>query len=234
MTDNSTFITTALSFLLIFGYFFLTSTQVNYDIVECMNYAKAQLIKPLNKIEGVFFVPDDPLKQVLIGLIHHEKRAIRAAVYQLTDPDIVDALVSARRRGVSIEIITDKSCLESKYEKITQLKKHGIKVYVYRKSFSIMHNKVWHFSMNLYNKALVMFGSANTTQGGLTRNEENMVVTDRVTIVRSYKEKFDRLKEKVQTMNSKPKPKKEHNGYLRFLYSIKSLFNLNFNELYKI
>lgn len=226
ISKHSTFVIVILSCLLV-GYFLLQAGQATYDTIDCMNCAKTHLIKPLYKIEGIFFVPDDPVKKILIGLIHFETRTIRAAVYQLTDPDIVNALIAARNRGVSIEIITDKSCLESKYEKITQLKKHGVKVFVYKKHFSIMHNKIWHFSMNMFNRPLVMMGSANTTQGGLTRNEENVLVIDRITIVTAYKDKFDRLKAKIVTMNSKPK-KDTYTSYTRLLYTIRALFNFDF------
>jgi phosphatidylserine/phosphatidylglycerophosphate/cardiolipin synthase-like enzyme len=227
MFDNSTLVTTSLSFLLFASYFFLISTKTNYEALDCMKYAKEQLIKG-NRVEGVFFVPDDPVKKLLIGLIYFEKKSIKAAVYQLTDPDIFNALLDARRRGVTVEIITDKSCLASKYEKVTKLRKHGAKVYVYGKHFSLMHNKIWNFSVNILNKSLVMAGSANTTQGGLTRNEENVIVVDRREVVTAYREKFDRLKQKITT-SMKPTKDVSTDQPSRFsslFYTLYSLFDI--------
>ena len=123
MFENSTVVTTLLSALLLGSYFFLVSTKTNYDQLDCKKYAQLRLVKLGNRVEGVFFVPDDPVKKILLGLIYSERWYIKAALYQLTDPDIFDALIDAHRRGVKVEIITDKSCLISKYGKNNRAKK---------------------------------------------------------------------------------------------------------------
>jgi phosphatidylserine/phosphatidylglycerophosphate/cardiolipin synthase-like enzyme len=225
MFDNSTSLTTFLLFLLVGSYFFLVLTKTNYDEIECKRYAKQRLIKSGSKVEGVLFVPDDPVKKVLLGLIYSERSYIKAAVYQLTDPDLLDALLEAHRRGVKVEIITDKSCLSSKYEKITELRNNGIAVYIYgEKQYSIMHNKFWVFGRNLCNKKILLSGSANATTYGTTRNEENVFVSDQANVVTQYDEKFDRLKKKITVM-AKPKPKqvwyKNQYPFLRYLYNLR-------------
>lgn len=224
MFENSTIATTLLSVFLLGSYFFLVSTKTNYDQLECKKYAKHRLVKSGNKVEGVFFVPDDPVKKILLGLIYTERWYIKAAVYQLTDPDLFDALIDAHRRGVKIEIITDKSCLASKHEKISELRSYEIPVYVYgEKFYSIMHNKFWVFGKNLCNKKIIWSGSANATISGTTRNEENVLVDDRADVVKLYDDKFDRLKKKISIM-AKPSGKKNSSAnqpYLRYLYNMR-------------
>jgi mitochondrial cardiolipin hydrolase len=212
MFDNSGVVTVSLTVFLLSSYLFLAATQTNYEVLECIKCAQERLVVS-GRIQGVLFVPDDPVKKILLGLIHAEKKSIKAAVYQLTDPDLVDALIDAHKRGVNIEVITDKSCLMSKYEGITKLKRQKIPVYVYgEKFYSIMHNKFWVFGKNLYNKALVWSGSANATKYGTTRNEENVFVDDRSTVVMMYSQKFDRLKKKIglKVTTSKPRPRPNH------------------------
>ncbi len=231
MFENSTLVTTLLSVLLLGSYFFLVSTKTNYDQLDCKKYAKQRLVKPGNKVEGVLFVPDDPVKKVLLGLIYSERWYIKAAVYQLTDPDLFDALIDAHRRGVKIEIITDKSCLASKHEKITELRSYDIPVYVYgEKYYSIMHNKFWVFGQNLCNKKIIWSGSANATISGTTRNEENVLIDDRYDVVKLYDEKFDRLKKKIALM-AKPKDRKisriNQPFFLRYLYDARSVLRPN-------
>lgn len=225
MFENSTIATALLSVLLLGSYFFLVSTQTNYDHHDCKKYAKQRLVKLGNKVEGVLFVPDDPVKKVLLGLIYSERWYIKAAVYQLTDADLFDALIDAHHRGVKIEIITDKSCLASKHEKITELRSYGIPVYVYgQKYYSIMHNKFWVFGRNLCNKKIIWSGSANATLSGTTRNEENVLIDDRFDVVKLYDEKFDRLKKKITPM-AKPKIvyRPQAHPYVRYLYELCSM-----------
>lgn len=226
MLDNSTTVTTLFSLLLLVSYFFITSTKTNYEALGCMNYAKERLVHAGNRVEGVLFVPDDPVKRVLIGLIYHEKSFIKAALYQLTDPDLFKALLDAHKRGVTIEIITDKSCLASKYEKISELRKYNIPVYVFGETyFRIMHNKFWVFGKNLCNKTILWSGSANATISGTTRNEENVMIDDRPYVVKMFNEKFDRLKRKIGLMGSSKKRtvKPPQNPYLNILYHIRSV-----------
>jgi len=227
MFENSTMVTTLLSTLLLGSYFFLVFTKTNYDQLECKKYARHRLVKPGNKVEGVFFVPDDPVKKILLGLIYSEQWSIKAALYQLTDPDLFDALVDAHRRGVKIEIITDKSCLASKHEKITELRRYDIPVYVYgEKFYSIMHNKFWVFGKNLCNKRIIWSGSANATMSGTTRNEENVLVDDRLDMVKLYDEKFDRLKKKIAPLvkpTGRSVSRSCQSSYLRYLYDMRSL-----------
>lgn len=202
MVDNSSVLTTFLSLLLLLSYFFLVTAKTNYETQECIQCAKERLIQQNNKVGGVFFVPDHPVKKILLGLIYLEKKFIKASLYQLTDQQLLDALIDAHKRGIAVEIITDKSCLKSKYEKITELKKIGIKVYVYQKYYSIMHHKFWVFGKNrLGNKPLAWYGSANATEHGLTRNQEYVTVDEKYHVVKAFLEKFDRLKQAIVLMN---------------------------------
>ncbi len=185
----------------------------------CKNYTLKKLLVNGKKVKQVFFVPDEDVKVLLLGLIHMSKARtkIRIAVYQLTDKDIVNALILAHKRGVILEIITDQSCLYSRYEKITDLRRLGVPIHVYGgKYYSIMHNKFFVFENTLNGKSIVFTGSANATMGGTTRNEENVWIVENQKIIDQYKIKFDTLKKKISLM---PRPKSPDIRLSRKLYT---------------
>lgn len=181
-----------------------------YELSFCKEQAQKKLLTPGKKVKKIFFVPDEDVKILLLGLIHMSKAKtkIRIAVYQLTDKDIVDALIAAHKRGVSLEIIVDQSCLYNRYEKISALRRLNIPIHVYGgKYYSIMHNKFFIFENTLNNKSIVFTGSANATLGGTTRNEENVWIIENKKIIDQYTKKFDTLKQKISLMPF-PKTKK--------------------------
>ena len=60
-----------------------------------------------------YFSLSDDIRSKLIELINSTTYKIQAAVYIITDKSIVQALIDAKKRGVKIELVTDKSCLNS-------------------------------------------------------------------------------------------------------------------------
>lgn len=190
-----------------------------YEPATCIKYTQKKLLVYGKKVKQVFFVPDEDVKVLLLGLIHMSKSRtkIRIAVYQLTDKDIVEALVLAHKRGVILEIITDQSCVYNRYEKITTLRRLGIPIHVYGgKYYSIMHNKFFVFENTLGGKSIIFTGSANATLGGTTRNEENVWIVENQKIIDQYKLKFDTLKKKIALM---PLPKSLEIKLSRKLYN---------------
>lgn len=206
----------------------------SYDPTFCKQYTYKKLIVPGKKVKKVFFVPDEDIKILILGLIHstQPKTRLRIAVYQLTDKDIVDALILAHKRGVLIEIITDKSALYNRYERVSELRALGIPIHVYGgKYYSIMHNKFFVFEHTLGGKTIVVTGSANATIGGTTRNEENICIMENKMIVDQYRKKFDALKQQIALM---PMPRTSSplqvpkTMYKRMLKTFDSLINVIF------
>lgn len=173
-------------------------SKETYEKDDCMKYAKEKFVHGA-QVHGLLFVPEDEVKKAFVGLIHHEKRSIRAAAYQLTDTHIIKALVDAHNRGIHVEVIVDKSCLVSKYEKITALKRKGVRVFVFKSNY-LMHHKFWVFGHNLGNRPLCVHGSANPTDRGTKFNEEDVRVDDNLSFVTKFYYKFERLKKKIAVM----------------------------------
>lgn len=148
------------------------------------------------------FSPQDDVQKILLELIGQEKDYILVAVFSFTDGAIAQALIDAKKRGVTVEVITDISCTRDKFTKIGFLKDHGIKVYVYNpKNISIlndiMHHKFVLFGKNIQNKQLLWTGSFNFTKSANVNNQENILILDELPLIERYRKQFALLKEKI-------------------------------------
>lgn len=144
----------------------------------------------------VFFSPDHNLEKIFTSLIDQEQESIKIAVYFFTNQDIAKSLMHAANRGIAIEIITDQSCIDSKFNKIKHLQEHGIPIFVYQTNQlnSLMHNKFAIFGKNKENKRIVWTGSFNFTRAATLYNQENVVILNNTCAIESYQKHFDTLK----------------------------------------
>ena len=64
----------------------------------------------------------------LINILDHARSSIHVAMYALTNPQIVDALLEAKRRGVDVALKTDKteSAGKTQAAMITKLQAAGV------------------------------------------------------------------------------------------------------------
>ena len=160
------------------------------------------LINPtlLHSESLVLFSPKDKISKKLIQNINEAKQKIYAAVFMLTDLKIANALIDAKnKRGIDVQIVSDKSCLESEFGKIDLLKKNGIDVFIFKpqvkkhvnadnKSEPIMHNKFALFDNKVWT------GSFNWTVSANKKNMENVVCIDDKDVYEKYEKQFESLK----------------------------------------
>ena len=146
------------------------------------------------------FSPDDNTYDILLKLIDQENEKISIAIFSFTDGVIVKALELAIKRGVVVEIITDKNCLVDRYGKIDDLYHAGASIYVYNPNYynkkkpGIMHHKFIIFNKNYTQKGLVWTGSYNFTKSARYYNQENVIVLNRKGIVSRYAKQFECIK----------------------------------------
>ena len=159
-------------------------------------------VKTGDHICEVFFAPDDDdVCSVLCSLIEHEQERIRIAVFSFTDKDIAQALVRAKDRGVSVEIITDLSNVYNQYNKIDELKKKGVSVFIYKPQkgkSGLMHNKFGLFSKNVQDRSFLLTGSFNFTRSGHKHNRENVVIFDDKSVIRKFEMQFKSIKQNTK------------------------------------
>lgn len=146
------------------------------------------------------FTPRDNIRKVLIELINHEQESLQIAIYYLTDPQIATAITKAKKRGVSVSIITEATHLEKcAHTKIFELHRLQIPVRVFcaSKKTGIMHHKYMVCRKNLYNEALVASGSFNYTTGAHEVNRENIQITNHSETVQNYLQNYLELEKET-------------------------------------
>ena len=79
---------------------------------------------------STYFSPGRGVAKVVIGFIDRCDKTIDAAVYAITHTGISDALIRAKRRGVDVRIITDKTQASGKYSDDEKLMEAKIPVIV--------------------------------------------------------------------------------------------------------
>ncbi len=169
-------------------------------------------------IAHALFCPDDDSRGLLLDLIACEKKALYIAAFLITDEVIARAIVDAKKRGVVVEVVTDRLCCEER-GKADMLHKQGIEVLVYcgkrgdtTKSANradIMHNKFIVFESNLFGLSILWTGSFNFTHSARLRNQENVFVSNDRVIVDQYRKQFFVIKTRCKQYHVNMFPKKE-------------------------
>lgn len=160
-------------------------------IFVCITFAA----KSDGKVEALFSSKDKIAKK-LIHEINQTQKRIYAAVYMLTYKPIAKALINAKeKRHVDVQIVTDKSCIECKYNKIEKLKKHGIDVFVFKpkniknkRHADLMHHKFALFDNKTWT------GSYNWTRSASKKHKENVIYIDDPDACKKYEAEFETLK----------------------------------------
>ena len=119
-------------------------------------------------IMNVYFSPYEGATDAIEAEINDAKKTIRVMGYSFSSPGIIDALKTAHKRGVLVEIILDKS--QKTNTVISDMVTVGIAVYLDWKH-TIMHNKVM-----VFDDSIVQTGSFNYSVSAEIRNAENIII----------------------------------------------------------
>ena len=122
-----------------------------------------------NQRAHLFLLPD-PTNQgfdELLSYIQAAEQKICIAMFTLTHPQIVDALIQAQKRGVKVLIALDYYTAKGASKKaLKKLEQAGIKIYL-SQGRELLHHK-WAF---IDDTSLIM-GSANWTKSAFTKNHD--------------------------------------------------------------
>ena len=126
------------------------------------------------------FSPDGHCSTLILDAIGAAKQSVRVQAYSFTAKPIADALVDARKRGVDVSVIVDKSQRTERFSVLDLLSESGIPLYV---DFccAIAHNKVM-----IIDGKKVVTGSYNFTQSAESRNAENLLIIDDAVMAQAY------------------------------------------------
>jgi mitochondrial cardiolipin hydrolase len=138
-------------------------------------------------VAEAYFSPGEDCRRAIIGLLERSRNTVEVCVFTITDDRLADALLGARRNGVSIRVITDNAKAEDLGSDVGRLEQAGIPVRVDRSPYH-MHHK-----FAVFDAATLLTGSYNWTRGAAVDNEENLIVSNEPRLVSPYRSAFERL-----------------------------------------
>lgn len=118
----------------------------------------------------VAFSPNGNATSTVIKAINEAKNSIRVQAYIFTSEPIAKALLDAQKRGVTVQVILDKSQLTEKYSSATFFKNNNISTKI-DSDFQIAHSKVM-----IIDNSTIITGSFNFTKSAEKNNSENVLV----------------------------------------------------------
>lgn len=125
----------------------------------------------------------------LLALIDDAKEEISFAIYGLREQDtVLEALLRAQKKGVSIKAVVDSDTHGNNYYTDTHKLYEHFKVVSDGKSY-IMHNKFF-----IIDRKVLWSGSANISNTGTGGyNANNAITTDDKRVIALYQEEFDEM-----------------------------------------
>ncbi len=121
------------------------------------------------------FAPWDDAEGMIVGAIRQARHQILVQAYSFTSRAIAGALVSARNRGVEVQILADREqTFSAENSRIPDLAAAGIPVAI-EVRYQSAHNKIMIIDSGATDAAVIT-GSYNWTFAAQNRNAENVVV----------------------------------------------------------
>lgn len=137
---------------------------------------------------AAYFTPSLDCENQIIHLLNLAEKKIQIAVYSINNDHITQALLDAHKRGIPIQILTDRTQAGQQKASAPLLKKAGIDIKVHSKH-RIEHNKFM-----VVDEEAMITGSYNWTNPASLKNSENcMVVWNDPDTVARYVRRFDYL-----------------------------------------
>lgn len=133
-----------------------------------------------------YYAPEDLPGDHLIALYDHARRYIYVAVYAMTFPPIVKALIDAKKRGVDVRVITDRGQGNDPKQQraLATLHLAGIPIRINQ------HDGLMHLKQVVIDDEINTTGSMNQTTSGHRYNDERLdVIADRAISVKA-RDKF--------------------------------------------
>jgi len=127
----------------------------------------------------VFFSPRGGAQGAVVREISAAKSAVFVEAYSFTSRPIAQALISARQRGVKVEIILDKSQID-RFNQADEVSQAGCAVHV-DMAPGLAHNKVM-----VIDGEIVLTGSFNYTMSAEKENRENLLIIRSKALAKLY------------------------------------------------
>ena len=145
------------------------------------------------QVPTVLFSHEDRVSKTLVSVIDKTQRTMDVALYVLSLPDVAEALVRAKQRGVAARVIMDHghafpSGGKPRSKELDTIVNGGVVIRTLAGggSYGIMHHK-----FGVFDGKLIEAGSFNWTEAGNTKNFENAVFRDEANLIAGFQAAFD-------------------------------------------
>jgi len=166
-----------------------------FIFLPCSIYSASLTLN--NTQTQVYFSPNGGSTQAIIKEIDNANMEILVQAYSFTSAPIAKALINAKKRAVSVEVILDKSQRKEKYTSATFLANSKIPTYIDAKH-AIAHNKVM-----IIDKETVITGSFNFTKAAEEKNAENLLIIKSKPLAGIYIDNWYKHKQHSETYTAR-------------------------------
>lgn len=133
------------------------------------------------------FSPGGNCSSIIVQWVERANSSIHILIYSFTLDEVRDALIQARSRGVEVKVVMERSNANGTGSEYQNLKSAGIDVRLDTNSAD-MHDKVM-----IVDGHIVVTGSMNWSNTGVTRNNENLLVIDSQSWAAAYEAQFQNV-----------------------------------------
>jgi len=126
------------------------------------------VIKSKDEVIEFYFLPDcKGALDKLLESIETAQKTIHVAMYTFTNARLADALISAHRRGVKVDVVIDfDSAKQTSHKIFVRLKREGIPTACSNR------NGLLHHKLAIIDSTLLVTGSANWTKAAFGSNDD--------------------------------------------------------------
>ncbi len=161
----------------------LTETVVGVDLDYSVYF---NLLAPAATVTTT---AQTPMETALLSLVNNASSTIDIALYGLNRLSIVNALIAAHNRGVTVRVVGDDDAAANEYSSFYQmLTDAGITIVTDSSLSQIQHNKFL-----VVDGTVVWTGSTNFTDTGVTLNANNSIVVTDTTLANVYTTEFEEM-----------------------------------------
>ncbi len=151
----------------IIRFFLFSLAFIIFTLITTFSYSSPI---PSTGTTDVYFSPHGGATEAVVREIDGAKNEILVQAYSFTSAPIAKALVAAKKRGIKIEVVLDKSQRKEKYTSADFVAHAGIPTYIDDRH-AIAHNKII-----IIDKQTLITGSFNFTKAAEEKNAENLLV----------------------------------------------------------
>lgn len=150
------------------------------NIQELVPYNSGTGGKFYNTPYQVCFTPGSDCTANIIDTIANAQHSILVQAYSFTSAPIAKAIMDAKKRGIDIRVILDKSQVKARYSSAKLLENAGISTWIDSR-VAIAHNKVM-----IIDDRVVITGSFNFTKAAQYKNAENSLIIYDANLAKLY------------------------------------------------